>query len=222
MGRGRPPSPPSTNGALKASKNVGPDGFVMNDTEFQAGQEWFLLVYASTGTPWTLVTGRAFVQDMGTLQWTDTDASGTYNIGEPVIPSSTGDLVIGGEGMRFYKSTVPSGIPAWSLWLNGRTSDIAIRKSVVPFHTSANLYDRKQSGQMLVVPPYLGSGAATYFLSVVGKPGDPVNLDSRIQEVTDIDYNTTVSNVSVPDAPYRVYRVQVPVDQIAWTSVPCR
>jgi hypothetical protein len=207
---------PSTIGWQKRSANVGADGFVLNTAEFQAGQEWYLMVYADAGTPWTFVTGRAFVQDMGALQWTDTNSSGTYDIGEPVIPSATGDLVIGGEGMRFYKATVPAGTSAWSLWLNGSDKDIAVRRSVVPFHTAPFLYDRKQTGQMLVVPPYLGSGTATYFLSVVGNPGDAVNLDSRIQEVTDVNFNTTVSNISVQDAPYRVYRVQVPVDQIAW------
>ena len=41
-------------------------------------------------------------------------------------------------------------------------------------------------------------------------------LDSRIQEVSDIGFNTTVSNVAVTAAPYRVWRVQVPVEQIAW------
>jgi hypothetical protein len=207
---------PSASGSQKRSNNVGSDGFVLNTTEFQAGQEWFLMVYADVGTPWNLVTGRAFVQDLGTLQWTDSNSNGNYDISEQVIPSATGDLVFGGEGMRFYKATVPVGTPAWSLWLNGKDSVIAIRKSVVPFQSSPGLYDRKQVGQMLVVPPYLGNGAATYFLSVVGQPGDTVNLDSRIQEVGDINYSSTVSDVMVPDVPYRVYRVQVPVDQIAW------
>jgi hypothetical protein len=207
---------PSKTSFFRRSNNTGADGFVLNATQFNAGEEWFVMVYADPGTPWTFLTGRAFVQDMGILQWTDTNTSGTYDIGEPAIPSATGDLVIGGEGMRFYKATVPVGTPAWSLWLSGSTKDIAIRKAVVPFHSAINLYDRKQSGQMLVVPPYLGSAAATYFLSVVGNPGELVNLDSRIQEVKDIAFDSSENNVPVPDAPYRVYRVQVPIDQIAW------
>lgn len=207
---------PTLTSNFRRSEYVGPDGFVLNPTEYQPGQEWFLLVFADPGKPWKFVTGRAYVQELGTLGWTDTDSSGTYNIGEAAIPSATGDLTIGGEGMRFFKATVPVGTPAWSLWLSGSDKDIAIRKSIVPFHSAATLYDRKQSGQMLVVPSYLGSGLTSYFLSVVGKPGETVNLDSRIQEVTDIGFNTTINNISVTDAPYRVYRVQVPINEIAW------
>ena len=82
--------------------------------------------------------------------------------------------------MRFFKAIVPTGTPAWSLWLNGDPRDLTVRKNFVPFHTAATYYDRKQSGQMLVVPTYLGTGASTYFVSVTGNPGDAVNLDSRI------------------------------------------
>ena len=43
---------------------------------------------------------------------------------------------------------------------------------------------------MLLVPDYLGSNSA-YFFSVVGNPGETVNLDSRIQSVTDVAFNST-------------------------------
>ncbi len=207
---------PSTTSSLRRSTRVGADGFVLNPTEFAPSQDWIALVYADPGTPWTFLTGRAFVQDLGALRWTDSDMSGTYNVGEPAIPSVVANQVIEGEGMRFYKATVPVGTLGWSLWLGGSNQDIAIRKALVPFPSAKNLYDAKQAGRMLVVPPYLGSETTTYFLSVAGDPGDPINLDSRIQEVVDIPYDTTLNDVQVPGAPYRVYRVQVPVDQIAW------
>ncbi len=89
-----------------------------------------------------------------------------------------------------------------------------MRENFVPFPDSQ--FDRKQAGQMLVVPPYLQGVANTHFLSFTGEPGDAVNLDSRIQEVSNLTFDSTVSSVSVPAAPYRVYRVQVPVEQIAW------
>jgi hypothetical protein len=117
--------------------------------------------------------------------------------------------------MRFFKTTVPVGTPAWSLWLSGSQKDIAVRKAVVPFHT-ATLFDRKQSGQMLVVPTYLGSGLSTYFLSVVGNPGESVNLDSRSRRSPISPSIARCLMFPVLDAPYRVYRVQVPVDEIAW------
>jgi large repetitive protein len=207
---------PTTNSYQYRSKRVGADGFVLNKDQFAASQEWFLLVDADPDRAWSIFSGRAFVQDLGLLPWTDSNASGTYDIGEAVQPSGSGPVSIEGEGMRFFKAAVPTGTPAWSLWLSGSTKDIAVKKSAVPFHTSQTYYDRKQSGQMLVVPPYLGATTATYFLSVVGNPGDSVTLDSRIQEVTDIEFDSEVPDVSVPDAPYRVYRVQVPVQEIAW------
>ena len=61
--------------------------------------------------------------------------------------------------MRFFKAIVPTGTPAWSLWLNGDPRDLAVRKNFVPFNAPATDYDRRQSGQMLVVPAYLGTGA---------------------------------------------------------------
>jgi hypothetical protein len=206
---------PNVNSSQFRSKRTGADGLVLNNTQFAAGQEWFLMVFADLGHSWTVFSGRAFVQDLGTLQWTDTNSSGTYDIGEPVIPSGPPAVAIKPEGMRFFKSTVPVGVPAWSLWLGGSNKDIAVRKALVPFHESS-LFDRKQAGQMLVVPTYLDSNVSTYFISVVGDPNDEVTLDSRIQEVTDIAFDSVVSDVDVPDVPYRVYRVQVPLQQIAW------
>ena len=132
------------------------------------------------GAQWSLFTGRVWVQDLGTLAWTDTNANSQYDIGEPALPSGSGAVTLGPEGIRFFRTVAPTGTPAWSLWLNGDTRDLAGCKNFVPFRTSSTYYDRKQSGQMLVVPAYLGTGAATYFVSVIGNPRDAVNLDSRI------------------------------------------
>lgn len=198
------------------SDRVGSDGLVLRSDQYTAGQDWYLLVNATAGAQWSIFTGRAWVQNLGGLGWTDTNFNGNYDIGEPALQSGSGNVSMGPEGIRFFKTTVPTGTPAWSLWLSGDTRDIAVRKSFVPFHTSTSYYDRKQAGRMLVVAPYLSGLSSTYFLSVTGSPGDVVNLDSHIQEVTDVGFNTTQSNVAVPATPYRVYRVQVPVQQIAW------
>lgn len=213
---------PATSGFEFRSNRAGADGFVLNEEQFAAGQDWFLLVYTGPTEPeepasaWSLLSGRAYVQDVGLLPWNDLNENGTYEIGEAPVAHGSGPQLIHGEGMRFFKATLPSGAPAWSLWLNGRNESLAVRQLAAPFHTAAALYERKQNGQLLIVPPVLVSGVTTYFASVVGNPGDEVNLDSRIQEVIDIPFESTVENVTVPDAPYRVYRVQVPLDQIAW------
>jgi hypothetical protein len=199
---------PTTVSHQYRSNRDGADGFVLRSDEFDAGEDWYILVNASAGAQWSLFSGRAYVQDLGALQWTDTNANSEYDISETALPSGSGAVNIKPEGMRFFQQTVPTGTPAWSLWLNGDPREIAIRKNFVPFHDSPGFYGRKQSGQMLVAPTYLGSGPGSYFLSVIGNPGDTVNLDSRIQEISDVGFNTSVNNVNVSGAPYRVYRVQ--------------
>jgi len=143
------------------SERTGSDGLVLRSDQYTAGQDWYLLVNAPTaGAQWSIFTGRAWVQDLGSLGYTDTNSNSQYDIGEPVLPSGTGGPVtVGPEGIRFFSSVVPTGTPAWSLWLNGDARDLAVRKTAVPFHTSASYYDRKQAGQMLVVPTYLGTAA---------------------------------------------------------------
>ena len=136
------------------------------------------------------------MQDLGTLAWTGTNANSQDDIGEPALPSGSGNGNLGPEGIRFFKSTVPTGTPAWSLWLNGDARDLAVRKNFVPFHTSTSYYDRKQSGQMLVVPTYLGTGAATYFLSVIGNPG---HFLARLDEahIKSLEHVTKTAHVDV-------------------------
>ena len=67
---------------------------------------------------------------------------------------------------------------------------------------------------MLIVPPYLAVGSL-YFFGVSGTPGTPINLDSRVQPVTDLALSTTTNQV-VTDFGYTTYRVQVPPSLIAW------
>ncbi|MBK8039226.1 MAG: hypothetical protein IPK22_19145 [Verrucomicrobiaceae bacterium] len=205
---------PTPGSAALASGRTGSDGWVVSNDSFTAGAVWYVLVDVTNPATWRLYSGDVFVQDMGTLQYTDTNGNSAYTIGEPVLPSGSGTVAIGPEGMRFFTGASPSGTPAWSLWLNGDNRDLAVRQGAVPFHGSGPR-DHVQSGAMLMVPDYIDSGF-TQFFSVEGNPGETVNLDSRIQSVTDIAFESTQANVNVTAAPFRVYRVQVPIDQIAW------
>ena len=198
------------------SERTGADGIVLAADEFNPDEVWYLRVVAQAGASWSLVTGEVFVQDLGNLGYVDGNSDGGYDIGEAVVPTDSATVGIGAEGMRFFRVSVPSGTPAWSVWLNGDTRDVAVRKNQVPFHNSSNRHDRKQAGNMLVVPTYLGSDLTTFFLSVTGTPGDTVRLDTRIQEVVDIEHNSTLPSETVSGVPYRVYRLQMPVDQLAW------
>ena len=207
---------PLVNSFQYASVQTGSDGFVLRDDQFTAGEEWFILVNATAGAQWSLFSGRAYVHDLGPLPFADANGNSQYDIGEAVSPQIDPATPMPPEGIRFYQAIVPVGTPAWSLWLNGSTRDIALRTGKLPFHTSTSYYTRKQSGQMLVVPTVLGTGSNAYFLSVVAPQGESIGLDSRIQTVTDIAFQSTTANVAVTGAPYRVFRTTVPIDQLAW------
>ena len=85
-----------------ASTRAGSDGFVLDASQFDPGQDWYILVTATANAQWKLVTGDTFVHNLGTL------AAGG---------SSSTNAMIGAEGMIFYRTTIPSDTLAWRLWL---------------------------------------------------------------------------------------------------------
>jgi hypothetical protein len=191
-------SPPNIYNAGYASHRVGSDGFVLDASQFNPSQNWYILVSASTNAQWNLVTGDAYVYDLGPLA--SDSSSGT-------------NASIGAEGMIFYNTTIASDTLAWRLWLNGARNTMHVKKSAAPHPVSYDLI------QMLVVPPYLAGGTfnGSYFIGVTGDPGTPINFDSRKHLVSDLPFSS-LTNVVVTtnDFPYRTFRVQVPVQQIAW------
>ncbi|MCW1912394.1 hypothetical protein OJ996_02345 [Luteolibacter sp. GHJ8] len=207
---------PTTSSSTHSSVQTGSDGLVLRDDQFAANEEWTLMVFATEGAQWNLVSGKPYVHDLGALPFTDANSNGQYDIGEAVSAQNAPAAPMPPEGIRFYKSVLPTGTPGWSLWLNGSNREIALRSNKLPFHNHTNNYTRKQAGRMLAVAPVIGSTGSTWYSSIVAPAGELVGLDSRIQFVSDLAYNGTVSNVAVTGAPYRVFRVQVPVDQIAW------
>ncbi len=195
LAKGTPPS--AANNAFK-SERIGSDGFVVAASAFNAGEDWYYLVHAEPGSQWTLVTGEPFVTDLGTVA---VDAS-----------SGSGDLAVGAEGMRFFKTAVPVNTVAWRLWLmNSPTNSIMVKQTSVPVPGSSDL---SQQGQMLVVPGYL-VGGQLYFVGASGAPGAIINLDSRQQSFTDIPFSVS-TNLTVSGFGYTTFRVQVPFNQIAW------
>jgi hypothetical protein len=192
---------PTIYGYNYASANPGSNGFVVDASQFNSGQDWYILVNASTNAQWSLVSGDVFVYNLGSLA---ADASSSTN------------AAIGAEGMAFFRTTIPSTTLAWQLWLNGSPNALYVKKSAAPDPAS---YDLTQAGQMLVVPPYLAGGTfnGSYFVGVSGVPGTPVNLDSRQQPIIPLAFSS-LTNLSVGSGsfPYVTYQVQVPVQQIAW------
>ena len=195
-------APPwNTNSYSYGSARVGSDGFVLDASQFSPSQDWYLLVFATPNAQWNLVTGDTFVYDLGAL------SAGT---------ASSTNAPIGAESMIFFKTTIAADTLAWRVWLNGAPNTVYVKKAFVPHPAS---YELTQNGQMLVVPPYLAGGTfnGTYFIGVPGAPGTAINLDSRKHAVVDLPF-TSLTNVAVAanDFPYRTFRVQVPVQQIAW------
>ena len=205
-----------------AAARVGADGVVLRPDQFAPGEAWYLMVDVPTSASWSLVSGDAYVQNLGQLRFTDADADGSFDPGETVTESGSGAVTVGPEGIRYFKATVPPGSPAWNLWLGGNTALIYVRKNTVPFPEPANpmaFADKGQAGRMLLVPDYLQASSDIYYLGVAGDPGTSVNLRSRIQTFTDIPFNSTrVVSSNGTDAGYRTFRVQVPIDQIAWEN----
>ena len=203
---------------VRASELTGSDGLVLGSADFAPGEDWYILVLASgVSNTWSVASGAAYVRDLGSLPYTDSNGDGGYNIGEATQNGGIAGQTIPPEGVVFYKVTLPPNVPAWSLWLNGGTQLMGVRKSKVPvLFTASQTTDRKQNGSMLLVPPYLGQGSDNYFVSVVGMAGTALALDSRIQQIESMAFAGEVPSFAVSAAPYRVFRVDVPAGQIVW------
>ncbi len=196
MARGAFPSPSSFQ---YKSDRPGSDGFVLASTQFGPAEDWYILVTVSPAADWILLSGDVYVQELGTIA---ADAS-----------SGSGPVAVGPEGVRYFKTTTPANLPAWRLWLNGAGQDLLVKKAGAP-HMETASYDLKQTGQMLVVPDYLTAGQA-YFVGVPANPGSVIDLDSRVQPVSDLSFGAEAA-LAVTGFGCTTYRVQVPLEQIAW------
>lgn len=183
---------------LKTSARVGSDGFVVGSAEFEPGRELYLVVHARQGATWRLFAGEVFAHRLGEIV-----------TGETVNTN----VVTGPEGMVFFQNTVPADTQAWGIWAQGSANLVMVKKSSVPL-PAAN--DLEQVGKMLVVPDYLG-GDSSYFTAVVAAPGETVRFYSRKQLPVNFTFSSnTALNVTANTFPYRIFRVQVPIEQIAW------
>ncbi|MDZ8117486.1 BACON domain-containing protein [Pontiella agarivorans] len=192
------------------SIRTGDDGFTRYLSETGgAGQEWYILVLADTGSTWNLLSGDVFARDLGALA---ADAS-----------SGSGMATIPPEEIRYFKTTIPSATYAWRLWLQDAAGSTTlsqpfyVRHGLAPHPSSSSHYDRARTGQGLLVPTYLVPGdPAFYYVGVPGTPGDTFQLDSRQHEITDETYNHTLNAQSQSGFLFKTYRIPVPPEQIAW------
>lgn len=180
------------------SAQPGSDGFVIPADRFQENQEWFVLVRSDVGATWSLVSGEAYVMNLGNLP-----AAG-----------ASGDtaVTVGPEGWRFFRTVIPSEALAWRLWLHGASHPIHVRRGFAP---SASIYDLKQAGAMLVVPDYLQADT-TYLVGVPASVGSTFTFHSRQQAAVPMTFGASLASETVNGFPYVTYRVEVPIQQVAW------
>jgi large repetitive protein len=188
------------------SNLAGDDGWVLPlSNTAGAGQIWYVLVKPQAGASWNLFSGDIYVEDLGALA-----ADGSSGSGGKQIPA---------EGIRYFKTTIPSGTQAWRLWVQDATGtntlnqSVLVRKGLAP---NGSEYDRLSSGQMLVVPSLLEAGGTSpYYVGIAGERGASFQLDSRKHGSETLTYGASVSG-SVTGFRFKTYRVDVPPDQIAW------
>jgi|GEM_PF-422376 len=205
-----------------ASENpTGSQGIVLSPEVYNAGEEWFILVKATSAVVGTVWSGEQHAISLGEVSYDDTNLNNQYDPNETIHPFVTGNLTIGGEGALYYKATVPAGVPAWVLWAHGATRQIQVRKLLVPL--TGDVHDVVQSGRMLLVPEYLqpSSAGGTYYIRIAGTPGQTVNLTSQLQPISTLGFSTEgqpLASVTVTsqDAGYSVFQVNVPSDQLGW------
>ncbi|MFO0745404.1 MAG: thrombospondin type 3 repeat-containing protein, partial [Myxococcota bacterium] len=196
---------PSTSSSYRSEK-VGSDAVVLAQYEFAANQTWTLRVRAQPGANWRLFTGDLYVKDLGTLK---ADAS------------SSATLTIGPEGAAWAKTTVPGTALAWRLWSPTGTT-LYVNDTAAPVPGKTSTYDLTRASQLLVVPDYLTS--SQYIVAVEG-PAGAAYLDSRLQTArtpsaepghTGNDFSFVLDSGDDQGFGYVTWRVDVPVDQIAW------
>ena len=192
-----------TNVSTYSSIRIGSDGVVLaQGYHFNPGQDWYLTVHATPGAQWSLHSGEAYIQPLPALATNG---------------SSGAVATIGPEALRFFKTTITPSTLAWRIGLNGLANQTLVHKTRAPLNlggAGGGYYDWAGAGQLLIVPPYLNIGDQ-YFVSVAGAPGQVINFDSRQQVVTDLNFNAE-TNFTATGYGYTTFRVQVPVQQIAW------
>ncbi len=187
----------------------GSEGIALRGNAFDPAETWYLRVDADPGATWSLFSGEPYITDLGTLL-ADTDG------GYAPVP-----VTLGPEGIAFFRTDVPAGTLAWALWLNDDRRFMAVEKGSLPFPTVSSSYDRRQEGQMLLVPPYLGAGSDTYFFSVDGIEGDALTIDSHKVIPQALAYDSSINPVAgsaISGAPYSVFEVTVPITSLAWDA----
>ncbi|TLM65893.1 MAG: DUF1566 domain-containing protein [Deltaproteobacteria bacterium] len=204
---------PAFGGTTYASNRPGADGVLLGPSQFNDNQTWYVRVHASANSTWNIFSGDIHVTNLGV-------------IGD-VSPDPT--VTIGPEGMAFFTASADAAVPAWRLWTSLANLDLYVSNGKAPVKSPwLENAEQAEARQMLLVPPYLTS--ALYVVGVKGNPGSVFTLESRKQPILvpnaqpgysqgggAVNFDFTLANQGNGGGyGYQTYRIEVPVQQIAW------
>lgn len=188
----------STDARLYSDRPGSDDGMVLSAGsqayQFAGSQTWYIRVNAQPGATWNLYSGDVYVHDLGTIA--------------ADLSSSSPAVTMGPEGTYYFRTVADAATPAWKLWQNGAGLPMLVSNASAPVSGVTTTYQQSETGQMLLVPPYLTS-TVTYFVGITGAPGTTFTLTSQDQPVVDFPFNTTLSQ-DITGYGYTTYRVTVP------------
>jgi uncharacterized Zn-binding protein involved in type VI secretion len=195
------------------SFKAGSDGVVLAPGQFGDNQSWYIRVHVSVASTWNVFSGDIYVKDLGVVQESGTSAT----------------VQIGPEGTYYFKNGIDANTSAWRIWLSGVQNQMYVSKGKAPVKNDwTDNAEQSEAGQLLLVPPYLAS--ALYVIGVQGVAGSSITIDSRKQPI--LIPNTLAGYTQGSGAAnfdftlpgqgnsggfgYITYRIDVPVEQIAW------
>jgi len=200
-----------TNNATQSSTQTGSDGIVRSLSSTNGvGQDWFIRVEVTETADFSLFSGNAFVTDLGSLQATSA--------------SSSDLLTMNAGGIEFFKTELPLDLLAWRLWTRTNANEtidstVLTRAGNLPFNTSGFFEQRFSGGQGLLVDEQFDpQPGQLYYIAVQADPGTEFLLDNRSQDIPELTFGNTVT-VSSDGFNYRTFRVEVPIDQLAWETI---
>ena len=222
---------PSNNDYDSEMTDVG-GGMALRDSG--SGDVWQITVIAETGAEWSLVAGDVEVMDLGDLAASDSDASSL-------------ETVIEGEGVRFFRTSIPQEALGWHIWLKSEAevsdtwmAQMRVRQTgegEVPTpdfsngwsEFSGSQYDYAFEGQALLVPeavsfgdPLFEPGDSAFYVAVIGEPGDSFYFDSRQQAVDYLSFDSTSDLIDGDGSWFHSFSVSIPSELTGWevTALP--
>ncbi|MCC5834747.1 MAG: PQQ-binding-like beta-propeller repeat protein [Opitutales bacterium] len=198
-------------------------------TDAGEGDLWQLTVIAEAGAEWSLVAGDVEVTDLGDLAASDSDAS-------------SADTQIKGEGVRFFRTSIPQEALGWHLWLKPEVgssdtwvAEMRVRETgegALPTPgwnnnwdtLSGAEYDFAFEGQGLMVPeagsswedPLFEPGDSAFYVAVVGNPGDSFYFDSRQQAVESISFDSITDELGGDGSWFYSFNLHIPSELTGW------